>query len=106
MQTEEATSLARHLEGGADWKVLPCRQLATSALQALAGRLEQQQALEAACTKLLGILSGKAEGKLKSAYERVGLAGGLQAMAAGASASQELAQLADPTSETLCGLYK
>ncbi|KAK9866109.1 hypothetical protein WJX84_009505 [Apatococcus fuscideae] len=82
------------------------RQLATSALQALAGRLEQQQALEAACTKLLGILSGKAEGKLKSAYERVGLAGGLQAMAAGASASQELAQLADPTSETLCGLYK
>ncbi len=83
-----------------------CRQLATAALQALAGRLQHSSALDAAATKLLGVLSGKAEGKLKSAYERIGLAAGLQVLAEGAPSSLDIGQLADTTSDSICSLYK
>ena len=86
--------------------VSSCRQLGTAALQALAGRLEAPQSLEQAAAKLLGVLSGKAEGKLKSAYERVGVAGGLQALADGAATFSDLGNLATSTSESLCNLYK
>lgn len=97
---------AAGLPDGSGPHLLWCRQLGTSALQALAGRLEQPSAVEALCARLLGILSGKAEGKLKGAYERVGLAGGLQALASGAPATVDLSQLADSTADSLCSLYK
>lgn len=60
----------------------------------------------AATLKLLGILSGKAEGKLKSAYERVGVAAGLQGLAEGSASTADLSQMANTTSESICSLYR
>ncbi len=83
-----------------------CREGAAACLQRLAARVKDTDTVASMSEVLEAVLSGKAEGKLRNATERLGVLKGLTALSSAPCRGQAMAELAASIASLLAKMYK
>ena len=83
-----------------------CRQLALEALRAAGPHIKSAEAVKTEVTKLLKILDGSADGRVKNAAERAALVTALIAFCAARPPDPATHDFAEQTAEFLANYYK